>query len=35
MIDESTPIGELATDSGDGSDEAAMELLARKREQPA
>ena len=35
MTTESTPIGELATDSGDYSDEAAMDLLAKKREQPA
>ena len=32
---ETTEQSDLATDSGDGSDEAAMELLARKREQPA
>lgn len=33
---ELTEQSELASDeSGDGSDEAAMDLLARKREQPA
>ena len=35
MTIESTDNSELATDSGDYSDEAAMELLAKKREQPA
>lgn len=32
---ETTEQSDLATDSGDYSDEAAMELLAEKRRQPA